>query len=61
MTDVVWQVNILFASYVVCYISCLLTNEGLGETNVVKRSLIESVIVFVVMCVLATLIARLME
>lgn len=61
MTDIVWQVNTLLASYLMCYVSCLLTNEGLGETNVVKRSLVESVIFFVIVCVAATLIVRLME
>lgn len=61
MTDIVWQVNTLFASYLMCYVSCLLTNEGLGETDVVKRSLIESVIVFVIVTIAAILIVRLME
>lgn len=61
MTDIVWQVNILFASYLMCYVSCLLTNEGLGETNVLKRSLIESVIIFIIVSVVATLIVRLIE
>lgn len=61
MTDIVWQVNVGLVSFVMCYIACLLTNERLGEPTNVRKRLLESAVVYVVIVSAASVIVWLMK